>query len=47
MNVDAIFFVAASAWMAIIYFGLLIWAIKTKQFENVDQLRYKPLEDDE
>jgi nitrogen fixation-related uncharacterized protein len=47
MNVDAIFFVACSAWIAIAYFGLLFWAVKTKQFQDIEQVRDKPLEEDE
>ena len=45
MNLDAAMFAGASGFMALIFFGFLIWGIRRRQFQDNEQSASKPLAD--
>jgi nitrogen fixation-related uncharacterized protein len=47
LNVDVFIYTMGAALMMCIYVGFLVWGIKTKQFEDNEHLKRKPLEEED
>jgi nitrogen fixation-related uncharacterized protein len=47
LNVDILIYTIGAALMMCIYFGFLVWGIKTEQFKENEHLKYKPLDEEE
>lgn len=47
MNIDVLIYTLGAALMMCIYVGFLVWGIKTKQFEENEHLKRKPLEEED
>ena len=47
MEIDVLIYTVAAGLMMLIYIGFLVWAIKTGQFKDTEQLKYKPLEEED
>jgi nitrogen fixation-related uncharacterized protein len=40
INIDALIFVIGSGLMTIIFFGMVVWGIKTGQFKDIEEQKY-------
>jgi nitrogen fixation-related uncharacterized protein len=47
LEIDVLIYTMAAGLMMLIYIGFLAWAIKTGQFKDSEQLKYKPLEEED
>jgi cbb3-type cytochrome oxidase maturation protein len=47
LNVDILIYIVGSCLMASVSIGFVFWAIKSGQFHEDDNVKRKPLEDEE
>ena len=47
LEIDVLIYTIAAGLMMLIYIGFLVWAIKTGQFKDSEELKYKPLEEED
>jgi cbb3-type cytochrome oxidase maturation protein len=47
LNVDMLIYVVGSIFMACVSVGFVLWGFKTGQFQENDQVKSQPLEEDE
>ena len=47
LEIDVLIYTIAAGLMMLIYIGFLAWAIKTGQFKDSEELKYKPLEEED
>jgi nitrogen fixation-related uncharacterized protein len=47
MNVDAMFFVAASGWMLLVFLGFIIWGYKDGQFTDLEKKKFELWKEEE
>lgn len=47
MEIGAIFIILSSLTILSIFTGFIIWGIKSGQFKNMEEAKYKIFEDDE
>ncbi len=47
MNVDMLIYMTGAFLIMGITAGFFLWGFKTKQFEEDERLKYKPLEEDD
>jgi nitrogen fixation-related uncharacterized protein len=47
MEVDVLIYTIGASLMVHIYIGFLVWGIKTEQFKDNENLRYKALEEED
>ena len=47
MDIDVLIYTIGAVLMVLIYIGFLVWGIKTGQFKDNENLRYKPLEEED
>ncbi len=47
MDIDMLIYIIGALGIALITAGFTFWSIKTKAFEDNEDLRFQPLEEDE
>ena len=47
MEIGSFFLIFLSLAILSIFTGLILWGIKSEQFKNVEEIKYKIFEDDE
>jgi nitrogen fixation-related uncharacterized protein len=47
MDIDMLIYIIGALGITFITSGFVIWALTTKAFEDNENLRFKPLEEDE
>jgi cbb3-type cytochrome oxidase maturation protein len=47
LDIDMLVYLSGAIIMALIPIGFLIWGLKTGQFKEDEQIKCKPLEEDE
>jgi nitrogen fixation-related uncharacterized protein len=47
LDIDMLIYMIGALGITVITAGFVFWSLKTKAFEDNDQLRFKPLEEDE